>query len=259
MALFAVRPARAHSRTSNRRSTASSRRLTLQSKGHKLGAEQLKLVSNMNWQNPAGRLVIASVVVGLAMFGLFQAGIIFQSSQTKVTSTDGPTLTIAAADVTPETPNPTGLTVGLKAGNLAPNFEFSAFDGRRLSLSDFRGQPVFLNFWASWCGPCRAEMPNMQTMLDLYGKDGLAIIGVNAGEALTPAQRFIDGLEVDFTAFAYDPTQEIIRLFAVQGLPVSYFIDADGVITRVIAGQLSYEVMNGSVLEILGGPEAISN
>ncbi len=95
-------------------------------------------------------------------------------------------------------------------------------------------------------------------MLELYEQDGLVIIGVNVGEALTPAQDFIDGLEVDFTAFAYDPTQEIVRRFAVQGLPVSYFIDADGVINRVIAGQLSYEVMNGSVLEILGGPEAIS-
>ena len=213
----------------------------------------------MNWQNPVGRLAIASVVVGLAILALWQAGVIFPSNQEEVRPAAGRSVTLTAADRSPETPNETGLSVGLKAGNLAPNFEFSTFDGRRVSLSDFRGQPVFLNFWASWCGPCRAEMPNMQTMLDLYGQDGLVIIGVNAGEALTPAQAFIDRLEVDFTAFAYDPTQEIVRLFGVQGLPVSYFIDADGVITRVIAGQLSYEVMEGSILEILGGPEAISN
>ena len=192
------------------------------------------------------------------MLALWQAGVIFPSSEANVLPANGVGLTVRAADASPATPNPRGLSVGLRAANLAPNFEFSAFDGRRISLSEFRGRPVFLNFWASWCGPCRAEMPNMQTMLDVYGLDGLVIIGVNVGEALTPAQAFIDRLEVDFTAFAYDPTQEIVRLYGVQGLPVSYFIDAEGVISRVIAGQLSYEVMEDSVLEILGGPEELA-
>ncbi len=125
--------------------------------------------------------------------------------------------------------------------------------GRRLRLSDFRGRPVFVNFWATWCGPCRVEMPNIQTVLDHYQSFDLAVIAVNNGEAAAPAKKFIDNLTLHFTAFAYDPNADVARRYHVQGMPTSVFVDADGLITRIVTGQLSLKVMESSVQEAIIG------
>jgi thiol-disulfide isomerase/thioredoxin len=201
------------------------------------------------------RLAIAAAVVGVAVLGLWQAGVLFQPSDA-VVSTDNGSARIFAATTNVDTPVYEGLSVGLNEGQLAPDFEFSTFDGQRMKLSDFRGKPVFLNFWATWCGPCRQEMPNMQTMLEKYSSSNLVVLAVNNGEAVAPAQRFLDRLEVQLTQFAYDPTAQIVRRYQVAGLPVSYFIDAQGIVTRVVAGELSFNVMEASVQEVIGGYRA---
>lgn len=100
----------------------------------------------------------------------------------------------------------------------------------------------------------------MQTMLEKYGSSSnLVVLAVNNGEALTPARRFLDRIEVDLTEFGYDPKATIVRRYGVTGLPVSYFIDSDGVITRVVTGELSFNVMESSVLEVIAGYKALSN
>jgi thiol-disulfide isomerase/thioredoxin len=193
--------------------------------------------------------------VGVAVLGLWQAGILFQPSDAVVSTGDG-SARVFAASTDVDTPLHGGLSVGLNEGQLAPDFEFSTFDGDRLKLSDFRGRPVFLNFWATWCGPCRQELPNMQTMLEKYSSSNLVVLAVNNGEAVAPAQRFLDRLDVQLTEFAYDPTAQIVRRYQVTGLPVSYFIDARGIVTRVVAGELSFNVMEASVQEVIGGYRA---
>ena len=193
--------------------------------------------------------------MGVAVLGLWQAGVLFQPNDA-VVSTDSGSARIFVATTNVETPVHDDLAVGLDEGQLAPDFEFSTFDGDRMKLSDFRGKPVFLNFWATWCGPCRQELPNMQTMLEKYSSSNLVVLGVNNGEAVAPAQRFLDRLEVQLTEFAYDPTAQIVRRYQVTGLPVSYFIDARGIVTRVVAGELSFNVMEASVQEVIGGYRA---
>lgn len=211
----------------------------------------------MNANNSLIRLIAAGAIVAVAVLGLWQAGVLFPEDEATVETPDG-TAKIFAASTDVETPVVDGKSVGLDEGDLAPDFEFSTFDGERMRLSDLRGKPIFLNFWASWCGPCRKEMPNMQTMLEKYGAQGLVVLAVNNGESLTRAQSFIDNIEVQLSDYAYDPTAQIVRRYnATAGLPVSFFIDADGVITRAVAGELSFNVMESSVLEVIAGYEAI--
>jgi thiol-disulfide isomerase/thioredoxin len=132
--------------------------------------------------------------------------------------------------------------VGIEEGELAPNFSASNFDGERVQLADYRGKVVFLNFWASWCGPCRAEMPAMQDLLNEFGED-VVILAVNNQEAYDPAKDFIDELGVNFSDYALDPSGEIVDAYRVFTMPTSYFIDADGVVTAVHLGQITYEEM----------------
>jgi hypothetical protein len=95
----------------------------------------------------------------------------------------------------------------------------------------------------------------MQTLLGEHPR-GLAVIAVNNGEAYSPAQRYLDRIGVQLTAFAHDPTMAIVRLYGLFGMPTSYFIDREGVITRVHTGQLSLNVMRSAVEEALAGSSA---
>jgi thiol-disulfide isomerase/thioredoxin len=122
-----------------------------------------------------------------------------------------------------------------------------------MRLSDLRGRPVLLNFWATWCIPCRAEMPDLDAALRTYAPQQLAIVGVNNGEKYKQAQSFLDKLGVHFTAFAYDPDSTVAKRYAIQGMPTSYFIDAKGVITRVVLGPLTPAVMKGGVDSAVAG------
>jgi thiol-disulfide isomerase/thioredoxin len=195
------------------------------------------------------RLAIAVVVLGAGIFALWQAGIILESDTTAPVE-------LQPASLSVPTQTPVGRQVGLREGNIAPNFEFSAFDGQRLSLSDFRGRPVFLNFWATWCTPCKAELPAMEESLRQFAGDDLAIIAVNNGEKFGPADRFLRDLGIDLTAFGYDPEASIVQRYEIIGMPTSYFIDAEGVITRVVAGALSKSLMQNSIQTAIEGHKA---
>lgn len=142
--------------------------------------------------------------------------------------------------------------VGVEVGELAPNFSASNFEGERFELADFRGKVVFLNFWASWCGPCRAEMPAMQDLLERYGDD-LIVVAVNNQEAYRPATRFIEALDVSYSEFGLDPSGEIVEAYKVITMPTSYFIDAEGRISAVHLGQITFDEMVERFEEALSG------
>jgi thiol-disulfide isomerase/thioredoxin len=148
-----------------------------------------------------------------------------------------------------------GRSVGLQEGNIAPDFEFSDFDGKRMKLSDLRGRPVLVNFWASWCIPCRAEMPDIEAALQTYAPQKFAAVGVNNGEKYKVAQQFLDKVGARFTAFAYDSDAAVARRYAVQGMPTSYFIDGQGVITLVVLGPLTPPVMENGVKGAIAGAQ----
>lgn len=140
---------------------------------------------------------------------------------------------------------------GLEKGNLAPDFELTTLDGDKVKLSDFRGKKVLLNFWASWCGPCRAEMPDMQE-LHKEGRDDLVILAVNATQTEkgkeSPAE-FIKELGLTFPT-VLDEKGEVSKKYQVIALPTSYFIDSEGKINEKYTGTLSYEQMVNGISKL---------
>ncbi|AOY87353.1 redoxin [Marinobacter salinus] len=109
----------------------------------------------------------------------------------------------------------------------APDFTLHSRSGENLRLEDHRGEVVMLNFWASWCGPCRQEMPLMNEIYDRYKDLGFTILAVNVDENRDEALRFLDSVPVDYPIL-YDPESSVSELYEVQAMPTTIMIDRDG-------------------------------
>lgn len=134
----------------------------------------------------------------------------------------------------------------------APDFEIQLTNGETFKLSDQRGKVVLLNIWATWCGPCVAEMPDIDRLAKDY-EDDLVVIGVNCGE---PEQTVVDFVEKNGYEylFAADPDYLISgMLYPTQAIPYTVIIDSNGVIHEVVrgGGQNMYEVFEGHVLSAI--------
>ncbi len=139
---------------------------------------------------------------------------------------------------------------GLKTGDLAPDFLMTFADDENARLSDWRGQPVVINFWASWCGPCRAEMPGFVNAYQRYEQDGLVILGVNAQESEDKATAFMQEMGMSFPV-TLDSRGEIMALYQVRGLPTTFFINAEGRIAGVWAGLLTEGHLSAQLAETM--------
>lgn len=125
-----------------------------------------------------------------------------------------------------------------RAGNPAPDFSLLNPAGNEISLSGLKGQAVVLNFWASWCGPCRAEMPELQQVYHQFGKKGLVVLGVNQGEPVSIVNDFLAQLQLTFPV-VLDQQLQVSQLYHVNSLPTTFFIDGDGIIREVVIGQMN--------------------
>jgi peroxiredoxin len=123
------------------------------------------------------------------------------------------------------------------SGTPAPNFQLQTPEGQTVSLSDFRGKQVVLNFWATWCPPCRSEMPDMQQLYD-ERQDDLVVLAVDVQEAGAPVRRFTDQLGLSFPV-VLDTGGEVTQSFGVQSLPTSFFIDREGRVAAFNMGALN--------------------
>lgn len=128
----------------------------------------------------------------------------------------------------------------LTIGDAAHNFHLKDLNGSVVSLADFQGQPVVVNFWATWCGPCRLEMPALQAAQDAYQEDGLVVLAVNDQESNSDVTAFVEELDLRLTT-VLDQDGIVSRLYNVFNFPTTYFVDADGVITAVHRGLLTTE------------------
>jgi cytochrome c biogenesis protein CcmG, thiol:disulfide interchange protein DsbE len=117
--------------------------------------------------------------------------------------------------------------VAYHPGTMPPPFGSSTLDGRPLALTDLRGSVVILNFWASWCHECRAEMPRLEGLHRAYAARGLAVVGVNAREDASAAGRHVAELGLTFP-LVLDPGGRINALYGVIGLPTSFVVGRDG-------------------------------
>lgn len=135
-------------------------------------------------------------------------------------------------------------------GSPAPDFTLVTPDGETVSLSDYRGQPVVLNFWATWCTPCREEMPLLQETYEAHQEDGLVVIGVNVRETPETIERFLDQVGVDFPILL-DPDAEVVNRYLVTSLPLTFFIDRNGNVRTLVVGGMSKTILDERLATIL--------
>jgi thiol-disulfide isomerase/thioredoxin len=140
--------------------------------------------------------------------------------------------------------------VGPRRGQLAPDFEASDLDGRRFRLSDYRGNPTIINFWASWCTACKKELPAIEAAAREHEIHGLRVVAVNMGDDPDAARNSLKARGVTLPV-ALDLDSVVAERYGVRGLPVSFFLDANGVIQRVQFGEMSEEMVSRFALEIL--------
>ncbi|HEU0073777.1 MAG TPA: redoxin domain-containing protein [Dehalococcoidia bacterium] len=136
-----------------------------------------------------------------------------------------------------------------RSGSPAPNFVLADYDGNAVRLEDFRGKVVFLNFWATWCTACEAEMPAMNILAEQH-PDDLVVLAVNRGEGKGKAKKWSDARDLDSIFFAVDPRESISGAYRLpNSMPVSFFVDANGRITRVVPSAQSLSVMEQAYQE----------
>jgi peroxiredoxin len=153
-------------------------------------------------------------------------------------------------------PPPTGLAgsppAGAHVGEKAPDFTLPAIDGTTVSLGDLRGRPVLLNFWASWCEPCREQLPMLQTAHQT-GNNGLMVLGIAVREARDDV--IAAAAEVDLELpLLLDQTGQVRDAYQVRGLPTNLFIDGDGVIVARHVGLLDQAALDRYLASLSGSP-----
>ncbi len=146
---------------------------------------------------------------------------------------------IFSADLSPEDFTANGLQP-LKEGTKLVDFELKDLSGKDVSLSDFEGKVVFLNFWATWCGPCRIEMPSMQEVYTLLKHRGFEIVAVNLQENRKTVQKFVDELGLTFTILL-DSKGQVGSMYGARSIPTTYLINREG---NVVAGSLGSREWN---------------
>ncbi|HEY4717434.1 MAG TPA: redoxin domain-containing protein [Anaerolineales bacterium] len=157
---------------------------------------------------------------------------------------------IAASRVTPG-----GLAQAQAApqtGFLAPDFTLESFSGESVTLADLRGRPILINLWASWCLPCRAEMPAIQRVYDRYRNQGFQVLAINMTlqDNRNNARAFVDEFSLTFPILL-DVDGKVAALYRLRALPSSYFVDANGIIQDVVIGGPMDEALLASRVEQL--------
>lgn len=138
-----------------------------------------------------------------------------------------------------------------RKGYLAPDWALESLNGQRLTLSGLRGQVVILNFWATWCPPCRSEMPAIEQVYRTYHDQGLTVIAINVQEAQEQIQAFVEEMGLTFPVLA-DRDGSVSTRYRVTSLPTTFVVDRAGVIREVtVGGPLSRAYIASAVAPLL--------
>ena len=144
--------------------------------------------------------------------------------------------------------------VGPQEGEVAPDFLLPTLDGPDVRLSDLRGKAVIVNFWATWCAPCRRELPQFVAAYDRYKDQGLVILGVNVQEDRDTVRRMAQDFGLKYP-LPIDSTGSVVDSYKLLGLPTTYFIDRNGVVRSVFRGPFVQSSQETDVLDAIGAGE----
>lgn len=127
---------------------------------------------------------------------------------------------------------------GINEGTRARDFTLKTMDGGKASLSDYRGSPVLINFWATWCAPCRAEIPDFEAVYQAHKDEGFVVLGVNVEESQQAVESFVAEMGMTYPVLL-DEHGQVMSEYRSQGLPMSLLLDQEGVIQVRHVGLLS--------------------
>jgi peroxiredoxin len=185
-----------------------------------------------------GTLVMRSVLIvaAIGLLALIAVGLIHPGSTPPASSS---------------TSTSSGVPVGLQIGDAAPNFTLTTLDGKQVSLSDFRGKPVMLNFWYATCPGCLAEIPGMQRFYAAQQAAGkhFVILGVNSVDDAQTEQQFAQHYGLTYT-LVMDKNQQVATLYNLTATPTSYFIDRQGIIRSTVVGPVDDATLQQKVAEM---------
>ncbi|KAB8128990.1 TlpA family protein disulfide reductase [Gracilibacillus oryzae] len=182
--------------------------------------------------------IVLLIVMGMVGWALYD----FTNSKSQSTEEFTPVEdTVEEPSETVEADSPAS-EVGLEVGNIAPDFELQTLSGETAKLSDFRGKKVMINFWATWCPPCRAEMPDMEKF---YQEKDIVILAVNLTESennLQQVEDFVKEYNLTFPILL-DDKLEVATGYMIRPIPTSFMIDSNGIIAFRAYGALNYDLM----------------
>ena len=182
-----------------------------------------------------GTALMLFLITGLAAWLLGQSGSPISASSFAATNTA----------------NIDGLDTAVRVGALPPDFTLNEiYTGKPITLSSMRGKPVWVNFWATWCPPCRAEMPEMKQRYAKYKDKGLVILGVDDREDNASVKQFVELGGYDWT-FVIDGDSSVMQRYIVTGIPTHIFVDKAGVIRAITVGGISGGIMDDSLAKIV--------
>jgi thiol-disulfide isomerase/thioredoxin len=146
------------------------------------------------------------------------------------------------------------MPTGTSIGELAPDITGTTLDGETLSLCEFRGNLIMVNVFASWCGPCRAEIPHLVEVFDEAGLEEIKFIGLNLSESPEAVRIFKDEFDINFPILL-NQDGRLTEVYQPIGLPTSWFIDAYGVVRYVFVGPMTKDMLKGILEDIKAGRE----
>ena len=191
--------------------------------------------------------IVISLVAGLLVIGLMAA--IMVTPRTAAPAAGGNSLASSAITMPPGG-GATGQQLP-REGYLAPDFTLNRLDGTPVQLSSFRGvKPVWVNFWATWCPPCRNEMPEMQKLYPTWSAKGVEILGVDVQEPQDKVKPFVEAAGYSWT-FALDIDAKVSRQYYVSGIPTHVFIGKDGVIKSLVVSGLDRTSMEAQLNKLV--------
>lgn len=184
---------------------------------------------------PTGKFI--TLIASIALFTVLMIQSFLSSSNPPRKEAVPATSLTAFFDLLTMLPSPTPPA----RGEAPPNFSLMGLDGQSHQLTDYRGKAIILNFWASWCAPCRSEMPLLQQTADQFS-DKLVVIGINSGEDEQTTRAFMDKLSLNFPVLL-DKDNGVGRKYSVFGLPTTFFIDANGILKDGSMGPLTTDTL----------------
>ncbi|HQW50607.1 MAG TPA: TlpA disulfide reductase family protein [Tepidiformaceae bacterium] len=186
------------------------------------------------YSGPGSTLGLAALIIAVVGFAIWW----FEFRATD--SAAGPGVPGLGIIELSESLNPTGRPPAAREGRAAPNFKLQTPEGETHTLDEYRGKYVLLNFWASWCGPCRGETPDLQDFYQMNSARGAVVIGVNQQEQADTARAFAVEFGVTYPILL-DPAGEVSNAYQFPGLPATFLIDPQGVVERVYLGRISLD------------------